>query len=46
LGYIDDVSLLAVGATPQHNIQALKMAHRRAENWAKKHGSVFATSKY
>ena len=46
LGYIDDVSLLAIGATPQHNTQALKIAHKKAEDWARKHGSVFATSKY
>jgi ribonuclease HI/exonuclease III len=46
LGYIDDVSLLATGATPQHNTQALKIAHKKAEDWARKHGSVFATSKY
>ena len=46
LGYIDDVSLLAVGATPQHNTQALKVAHRKAQSWAKKHGSVFGVSKY
>ena len=46
MGYIDDVSLLAIGSTPQHNTQALKVAHREAQKWAKKHGSVFATSKY
>ena len=46
LGYIDDVSLLATGVTPQHNTRALKIAHKKAEDWARKHGSVFATSKY
>ncbi|OQV10369.1 hypothetical protein CLAIMM_14382 [Cladophialophora immunda] len=46
IGYIDDVSLLATGATPQHNTHALKVAHREAQKWARKHGSVFATSKY
>jgi len=45
-GYIDDVSLLAVGPTVQHNTQALKAAHLKAEQWAQKHGSVFATAKY
>ena len=46
LGYVDDVSLLAVGDTPQHNTQALKIAHQKAHSWAKKHGSVFAVPKY
>lgn len=46
MGYIDDVSLLATGTTPQHNTLALKLAHREAHKWARKHGSVFATSKY
>ena len=35
LGYIDDASLLAVGKTVQHNTQALKVAHQKAEDWAK-----------
>ena len=31
--YMDPtVSLLATGATPQHNTRALKMAHRKAED--------------
>jgi Reverse transcriptase (RNA-dependent DNA polymerase) len=46
LGYIDNVSLLAIGATVQHNTQALKIAHRKAEDWARKHGLVFAITKY
>lgn len=46
LGYIDDVSLLATGPTVQHNTQALKVAHKKAEDWARKHGLVFATAKY
>jgi hypothetical protein len=46
LGYIDNASLLAAEATPQHNTQALKVAHRKAEDWAKKHGSVFTLKKY
>jgi hypothetical protein len=46
LGYIDDVSLLATGDTVQHNTRALKIAYKKAEDWARKHGSVFATAKY
>lgn len=46
IGYTDDVSLLATGGTPQHDTHTLKVAHREAQKWARKHGSVFATSKY
>jgi Reverse transcriptase (RNA-dependent DNA polymerase) len=46
IGYIDDVSILAVGPTPQHNCKILKTTHRRAENWARQHGSQFAPTKY
>lgn len=28
--YINDISLLATGATPQHNTHTLKVAHREA----------------
>jgi hypothetical protein len=40
------VSLLVTGATVQHNTQVLKVAHRKADNWARKHGWVFAATKY
>ncbi|KAJ9137654.1 Endonuclease/exonuclease/phosphatase [Pleurostoma richardsiae] len=46
VGYIDDVSILAVGPTAQRNCKTLKSLHRKAEEWAKKHGSQFAPAKY
>lgn len=39
VGYIDDVSILAVGPTAQRNCKTLKKIHRKAEEWAEKHGS-------
>lgn len=46
VGYIDDVSILAVGPNAQSNCKTLKKIHRRAEEWARKHGSQFAPAKY
>ncbi|RDL32701.1 uncharacterized protein BP5553_09157 [Venustampulla echinocandica] len=46
VGYIDDASILAVGATAQHNCKTLKGIHRKAEEWALRHGSQFAPAKY
>ncbi|KAF4211069.1 hypothetical protein CNMCM5878_003191 [Aspergillus fumigatiaffinis] len=46
VGYIDDVSILAIGPTAQHNCKILKGIHRRAEAWAAQHGSQFAPIKY
>jgi hypothetical protein len=46
VGYIDDVSILAIGPTAQHNCKILKGIHRRAEAWAAQHGSQFAPTKY
>jgi ribonuclease HI len=46
VGYIDDVSILAVGPTAQRNCKTLKGIHRRAEQWAVRHGSQFAPAKY
>ena len=46
VGYIDDVSILAVGPNAQSNCKILKSIHRRAEEWATKHGSQFAPAKY
>jgi len=39
VGYIDDVSILAIGDTAQRNCKTLKIVHRKAEEWAAKHGS-------
>uniref|UniRef100_A0A1L7UN13 Reverse transcriptase n=1 Tax=Fusarium mangiferae TaxID=192010 RepID=A0A1L7UN13_FUSMA len=46
VGYIDDVSILAVGPSAQRNCKILKGIHRKAERWAMKHGSQFAPAKY
>lgn len=46
VGYIDDASILAVGPTAQRNCKTLKGIHRKAEEWAVKHGSQFAPAKY
>ena len=46
VGYIDDVSILAVGPTAQGNCKALKTIHRKTEKWALQHGSQFAPAKY
>jgi hypothetical protein len=46
VGYIDDVSILAIGPTGPCNCKTLKVIHRKAEDWALKHGSQFALAKY
>lgn len=46
VGYIDDVSILAIGPSAQRNCKTLKKIHRKAEQWARKHGSQFAPAKY
>ena len=46
VGYIDDVSVLAVGPNSYRNCKTLKTIHRKAENWARQHGSQFAHAKY
>ena len=46
VGYIDDVSILAIGPTAPRNCKTLKAIHRKAEEWALKHGSQFAPTKY
>ncbi len=46
VGYIDDVGILAVGPTTQRNCKTLKIVHRKAEKWARQHGSRFAPAKY
>ena len=46
VGYIDDVSTLAVGPSAQRNCKTLKRIHRKAEEWARTHGSQFAPAKY
>ncbi|RYO86458.1 hypothetical protein DL762_004740 [Monosporascus cannonballus] len=46
VGYTDDVSILVVGPTAQHNCKTLKGMHEKAGEWAKKHGSLFAPATY
>jgi hypothetical protein len=46
VGYIDDVSILAVGPTAQRNYKTLKGIHWMAKQWAVQHGSQFAPAKY
>lgn len=46
VGYIDDISILAVGPSAPRNCKTLKSIHRKAEEWAQKHGSEFAPAKY
>ena len=46
VGYIDDVSVLVTGPSAQRNCKELKGIHRKAEDWARKHGSQFAPAKY
>ena len=46
VGYVDDASTLAVGPSAAKNCKTLKAIHRKAEDWARKHGSQFAPAKY
>lgn len=46
VGYIDDVSILAVGLSAPRNCKTLKAIHRKAQDWATKHGSQFSPAKY
>ncbi|KAK9445095.1 hypothetical protein VB005_01558 [Metarhizium brunneum] len=46
VGYIDDVSILAVGPSAPRNCKTLKAIHRKAQDWATKHGSQFSPAKY
>ena len=46
VGYIDDVSILAIGPSAPSNCKTLKRIHAKAEDWATKHGSKFAPAKY
>lgn len=41
-----DVSTLVVGLSAPRNCKTLKGIHRKAEDWAVKHGSQFAPAKY
>ena len=45
IGYIDNISSLAVGSTAQANCKTLKAIHRKAEKWALQHRSQFAPAK-
>lgn len=40
--YINDVSTFVVGPSAQRNCKTLKSIRRKAEDWARKHGSQFA----
>ncbi|KAK9443972.1 reverse transcriptase [Metarhizium brunneum] len=46
VGYIDDVSILAVGPSEPRNCKILKAIHHKAQDWARKHGSQFVSAKY
>lgn len=46
VGYIDDVSILAIGPSATRNCKILKAMHRKAQEWARKHGSQFSPTKY
>ncbi|KAJ6436788.1 reverse transcriptase [Purpureocillium lavendulum] len=46
VGYIDDVSILAVGDSAARNCKTLKIMHHKAQDWARKHGSQFSPAKY
>ena len=45
-GYIDDTCILVTGATAQANSTKLGQIHQKMEDWALKHGAVFAPQKY
>ena len=44
-GWVDDVSIIAVGRTVQQNIKKLQRACQKVDQWAKKHASVFNEKK-
>jgi DNA-binding transcriptional regulator YiaG len=45
-GWIDDVYFFTRSLSAERNCRNLEQAHRRAENWARTHGSSFSPSKY
>lgn len=46
VGYVDDAFILATGPSAAKNCKTLKAIHRKAEDWARKHGSQFAPAEY
>ena len=45
-GFVDDVHLLAYGASTETNCLTLKLAHEVCLRWANTHGATFAPKKY
>lgn len=45
-GYVDDQCLLAVGSSTEENCVRLAIAHRKCNEWSRKHASQFAPAKY
>jgi hypothetical protein len=45
-GWIDDVYFFTRSISTEQNCLILERAHRRAEEWAKRHGSKFSPAKY
>lgn len=45
-GWVDDVSFMTTGASEEANIRKLDRACSVADEWARKHASVFDTKKY
>jgi hypothetical protein len=46
VGYVNDVSILAISPTTQKNCKTLRAIHRIAKKWALQHESQFAPAKY
>lgn len=44
--WIDDVGIMVTGKSAEENCMALRTVHSRAEQWARRHASVFAPDKY
>ncbi|KAI3053336.1 hypothetical protein CBS147353_11489 [Aspergillus niger] len=45
-GWIDDVYFFTRSTSAEQNCRKLERAHRRAESWARSHGSRFSPAKY
>lgn len=45
-GFVDDTNLVAWGPSAEHNCRILTAAHSQCEEWARRHGAVFAPEKY
>jgi hypothetical protein len=46
IGFVDDVNLVAWGATTRGNCDNLERLHQRCLEWAGRHGAKFAPEKY